>query len=340
MRLNRIVLVLAVLAFSSSAGAQIVITQGSVMPVGTQWLTYTMMDLIEVDVGPAGANQTWTFGEYTFDTEGIGLVVDASGSEYEESFPTANCAIQSDGGVSYAYYRVAADAVYWLGQAAAGIAQVFEEESCLIPFPCSYQSAWTMVARYEMEYGQWTATVTDSILTTVDGWGTCNTQFGSQQVLRMFSHIYMRIVLQGIPINESEFLSYIWRPANGLDLVVISSDDGVTDPNFTTGYLELSAMIQAAPPPRGPVARDFVLGQNYPNPFNPSTSLPIELTKPGRLTLTIYDETGRQVSQQVHEMSAGSHQLNVDATEWAAGTYFARVAADAEQQTVKMQLVK
>ena len=221
-----------------------------------------------------------------------------------------------------------------------GIATPFATEACLIPFPCTYGSEWTMVARWEFEYGQWTAMMIDSMITEVDGWGTAQTQFGNADVLRMSSHVYMRTIFQGIPIDETEHLSYVWRTASGLDYVIISSEDGVTDPDFTTGYLEMSAIIEAASPPRGPLAESFRVDQNYPNPFNPSTALPIELSKPARLTLTIYDETGRLVSQETHELAAGQHQLNVNGAEWATGTYFARVAAGSELQTVKMQLVR
>ena len=41
--------------------------------------------------------------------------------------------------------------------------------------------------------------------------------------------------------------------------------------------------------------RRFDLEQNFPNPFNPSTRIPFELTRGGRVALSIYDVAGRRV---------------------------------------------
>ncbi|MBL8007313.1 MAG: CotH kinase family protein [Ignavibacteria bacterium] len=43
------------------------------------------------------------------------------------------------------------------------------------------------------------------------------------------------------------------------------------------------------------VPEDFYLSQNYPNPFNPSTRIDFTLFKPGAVSLTIYDYTGKEV---------------------------------------------
>ena len=49
------------------------------------------------------------------------------------------------------------------------------------------------------------------------------------------------------------------------------------------------------------VAADFSLGQNYPNPFNPSTTISYELPTAENTSLSIYDLSGRQVTELVNE---------------------------------------
>ncbi|NOY58188.1 MAG: T9SS type A sorting domain-containing protein, partial [Calditrichaeota bacterium] len=94
----------------------------------------------------------------------------------------------------------------------------------------------------------------------------------------------------------------------------------------------------------------FGLLQNYPNPFNPVTQIQYNLSKPGKVDLTIFDVNGKRVKQIVSEMqAAGQH-----AVEWSAennlgqtvtsGIYFYRLIVRENgsrfSETKKMILVK
>jgi hypothetical protein len=48
------------------------------------------------------------------------------------------------------------------------------------------------------------------------------------------------------------------------------------------------------------VPETFSLHQNYPNPFNPITSLRYDLPEQAKVTLTIYDLMGREITQLVN----------------------------------------
>jgi hypothetical protein len=45
------------------------------------------------------------------------------------------------------------------------------------------------------------------------------------------------------------------------------------------------------------VPNKFDVSQNYPNPFNPTTKINFDLPADSKVTLVIYDVTGRQVTK-------------------------------------------
>ncbi|MEX0843624.1 MAG: alpha-amylase family glycosyl hydrolase, partial [Balneolaceae bacterium] len=72
----------------------------------------------------------------------------------------------------------------------------------------------------------------------------------------------------------------------------------------------------------------FRLNQNYPNPFNPSTVISYQLAGNSEVTLEVFDMLGRKVSTLVNERkSAGSYQVNFDASNLSSGMYFYRLQA-------------
>ena len=83
--------------------------------------------------------------------------------------------------------------------------------------------------------------------------------------------------------------------------------------------------------------------QNYPNPFNPSTNIRFELPEgfQGLVTLKIYDITGREVANLVHQnLVEGIHEYNWDASAFASGVYFSRLTAGSSVVTNRMLLIK
>jgi hypothetical protein len=85
----------------------------------------------------------------------------------------------------------------------------------------------------------------------------------------------------------------------------------------------------------------FDLKQNYPNPFNPSTSISFDLPKAEFVNITIYNSVGQEVAVLVNESkSAGSHELNFDASHLPSGVYLYRLKAGDYVKTMKMSLIK
>ncbi|HCN24025.1 MAG TPA: hypothetical protein DIS65_01475, partial [Candidatus Marinimicrobia bacterium] len=71
----------------------------------------------------------------------------------------------------------------------------------------------------------------------------------------------------------------------------------------------------------------YTLHQNYPNPFNPITSLRYDLPERAKVTLTVYDLIGKEVTQLVNTtQEAGDKSVQWDATDMhgkpvSAGVY-------------------
>ncbi len=98
-------------------------------------------------------------------------------------------------------------------------------------------------------------------------------------------------------------------------------------------------------------AKDFSLDQNYPNPFNPSTTIRFNVGKKAKVSVVLFDVTGKQVTTLVNDSKeAGNYNVRWNGTTGtgasvASGTYFCRMLATADDgsttvETKRMALVK
>ncbi len=94
------------------------------------------------------------------------------------------------------------------------------------------------------------------------------------------------------------------------------------------------------------IPNKFDLSQNYPNPFNPTTKINFDLPADSKVTLVIYDVTGRQVTKLLNNelRTAGYYTIEFNGSSMASGIYFYRfIALTAGKQTVmskRMALIK
>jgi hypothetical protein len=89
------------------------------------------------------------------------------------------------------------------------------------------------------------------------------------------------------------------------------------------------------------IPQQLTLRQNFPNPFNPQTMISFGLPESGRVELVVYDMLGREVSRLVDgNLSAGWHQVRLDASRLASGTYIYRIQTAGQVQSRIMTLMK
>jgi hypothetical protein len=111
------------------------------------------------------------------------------------------------------------------------------------------------------------------------------------------------------------------------------------DYNGNFQYHNLSAFIEISLP------TIYYLSQNYPNPFNPYTNIDFNLPVDSKVTINIYDITGRRLRTVINKsMRAGYHTERFDASSFSSGIYFYTLYAKSSGQsfiaTKKMVILK
>jgi len=85
----------------------------------------------------------------------------------------------------------------------------------------------------------------------------------------------------------------------------------------------------------------YELLQNYPNPFNPTTTIKYQITKPGFVSLKVFDLLGNEVATLVNEnRNAGNLSVEFDASGISSGIYYYQILSGEFIKTKKMILLK
>jgi hypothetical protein len=111
------------------------------------------------------------------------------------------------------------------------------------------------------------------------------------------------------------------------------------DFNGNFEYFSLNSGIEIGAP------KKFTLSQNYPNPFNPSTKIDYEIPADSKVSISIYDISGKEVQQVVNaQQKAGYYTAQFNASQLSSGTYFYKLTVNnangSEVLTKKMTLIK
>jgi hypothetical protein len=79
----------------------------------------------------------------------------------------------------------------------------------------------------------------------------------------------------------------------------------------------------------------------FPNPFNARTEIRFSLPKLGKVSLDLFNVTGRKVMTVLEgDLTAGEHALPLDGSDLASGVYFARLQTPHRQTTLKIALIR
>ena len=112
------------------------------------------------------------------------------------------------------------------------------------------------------------------------------------------------------------------------------------DVNGNFEYLALENVIEVGIPSK------FDMSQNYPNPFNPTTKINYDLPFDSKVSIRLFDMTGREVAVIVNAtQTAGYYTAQFNGANLSSGTYFYNIIAEGGNNnkfvtTKKMVLVK
>jgi hypothetical protein len=136
-----------------------------------------------------------------------------------------------------------------------------------------------------------------------------------------FRWVYASILKDWFGASPTELQSVLFNNTQTLPIILPSAALGVKD--------------------RSTLPTEYTLLQNYPNPFNPSTTITYEVPKEEFVTLTVYDEAGKEVLELFHGVRArGRYSESFNAAGLASGVYYYRINAGGFVQTKKMLLLK
>lgn len=91
----------------------------------------------------------------------------------------------------------------------------------------------------------------------------------------------------------------------------------------------------------GLTVTNFALNGVYPNPFNPSTTISFDVPSPADVRVTVYDITGRKVTDLLSgPTSAGHHSLNWSCPDCATGVYMVAMSSGEFRAVTKALFVK
>jgi len=89
------------------------------------------------------------------------------------------------------------------------------------------------------------------------------------------------------------------------------------------------------------IPNTITLEQNYPNPFNPSTTIAYQLTKPGHVTVKLFNTLGDELAMLVNEAKeAGAYTVNFTSGKLPSGSYIYQLNVDGQIVQKKMMLMK
>ncbi len=351
-----------------TAQAQITITSTDILSLlgKTQITRDDTLGSVTVNVGAAGANQTWDYRAQVINGEIFTTqYVLPQTTPFAARFPQANFTQKitfQDASVGTGYLYSSVTANTWRQLGVAGESQdttfVLEQEEEVAPLPLQFNRTWTVTTSDTFGDLATFALINKSVSArTVDAWGTIRLSFGDLSCLRVrgndtdISLTYFGGML--FQSDTSRGINYLWVTKGHGAVASVSSQENETNPNFTNAssfaLLQSTGTAVDEPNVSNEIPNGFVLAQNYPNPFArnvAATTIRFSLPQVAFAELAVFTLQGEQVRLLASQVLApGSHTFRWDGRDesgraLASGTYVYRLKAGKLQMSRTLLLMK
>ena len=167
------------------------------------------------------------------------------------------------------------------------------------------------------------------------------------------------LIIDSINVNNEDIFSIQWNPEDSLvypgDSIIISLTftpeeailymDSLTV--FSNAGISYTRLYGLGTSPASIESADEILPEGYsmlniyPNPFNNQTAISFQLRNEGRVKLTVFDLTGREVASLVEgHFLLGEYEVVWNAEAMSSGVYFARLETGNAAVTKKLLMTK
>jgi hypothetical protein len=145
-------------------------------------------------------------------------------------------------------------------------------------------------------------------------------------------YVYLKVAKDG----QENF--YELNDAVALSLV---QENGVWKEDGELSLIFQSEQITSVEEEQAELPASFYVS-TYPNPFNPTTTLNVDLPVQTRLTIEVFDITGRLIQTLAKNQSrvAGSYSYQLNMAGQSSGLYLIRVQTNAQTYVQKITLIK
>ena len=135
-----------------------------------------------------------------------------------------------------------------------------------------------------------------------------------------------RATLETIPANAYSIEEAIKLnvPARSVQFIMIEAGNNLLIPTSVTGELKNEMGLI-----------------NFPNPFSEKTTIQFQTTSVEKVSLIVFDQTGRKIATLVNEnLPSGTHKFDFDGSSLPGGVYFYQLQVGSYTSMQKMSLVK
>jgi hypothetical protein len=275
----------------------------------------------KVNLGAAGANQTWNFSTIVLDPAPAIVTTFAAttGAPSASSFPTATL-IKREGSTNakgVEYHRVNTSEWVLLGDVdSAGQVTVYPDPQTILKYPFTFNSTFQDTFYVDdPDIGP----VSFKVVTKADAWGTIQTALGTFNSLRATRLLTASVSIFGIPVTLEGTVTEWWTTQYSAPVMI--HQRMIVNSPFGLDTTQSATVLTAQTVATQEVDINHIANA-FPSPASTLISLDINVPTASKVSALIISVNGQILkTRNFGDLQAGKQQVNVDVAEFPSGTY-------------------